>query len=265
MPEFTYKGAQLCYFESDERKDKNQGFPIVFVHGAGSSHNIWKLQVREFKKTHRVITFDLSGHGCSEKTIDDVSIINDYASELEALIKHLSLDDFVLIGHSMGGGVVMSYVLNGSSPQPRAIVLVDTSADLDLTKLTPGLAIEFVEEMFFRLESKLKHKNSEALEIIKAEQRMKEAHPEIMPRDLRACHEFDIKDRLNEIKVPTLVVHGIDDDVIRPGYAQELERALPRADLVLIRDADHQPMIEQSERFNEVLREFLGWVEHSSF
>ncbi len=255
-----YKGAKLCYFEADERMDKAQGFPIVFVHGAGSSHNIWKLQVREFKRTHRVITFDLSGHGCSETTVDNVSIMNDYARELEALIKHLSLENFVLVGHSMGGGVVMSYVLNGSSPQPRALVLVDTSADLDLTKLTPGLAIEFVQEMFFRLESKLKHKNSEALEIIEAEQRMKETHPEMLPRDLKACHEFDINDRLGEIRLPTLVIHGIDDDVIRPGYAQELERALPRADLVLIRDADHQPMIEQSERFNEILAKFMHWI-----
>ncbi len=263
MPTFSYNNANLCYFVHDERDDKSHGFPVVFVHGAGSFHDIWRFQVREFKKTHRVITFDLSGHGCSDMTDEEITIA-DFAKELNVLIEHLDLHDFVLVGHSMGGGVVMSYVLNPAFRQPRAIVLVDTSYDLDLTKLTPGLAIEFVEEMVFRLTAKLKRQNSEALDILNAEQEMRRRHPKMFPRDLKACHIFDIRDRLGEITVPTFVLHGTDDDVIRPGYAQELEDALPRADIALIRDSNHQPMIEQPKRFNELLRKYLNWVESST-
>jgi len=66
MPFFEHDGTKIHYVDVDKREDKTTGIPLVFVHGAGSSHLIWALQLREFSKEHRAIALDLSGHGKSE-------------------------------------------------------------------------------------------------------------------------------------------------------------------------------------------------------
>ena len=265
MPTFEYQGLTIYY--RDVRECGNScGVPVVFVHGAGSSHAIWTLQINEFKQTRRVIALDLSGHGQSEAPpqgpdAEEASIENGYARELEALIEHLGLDRFVLVGHSMGGGVVMAYVLNRPARMPVAIALVDTSADLDLSRLAPGLLIETVETYLTLIRGEVTNEDSLAHRILVEEEEAKRARPEMVQRDLRACDRFDITDRVEEIDIPTFVIHGEDDDIIRLGVAEDLVRRLPRADIALIRDADHCPMVQQPKEFNRLLRKFLEWVD----
>ncbi|MHA1959673.1 MAG: alpha/beta fold hydrolase [Candidatus Thorarchaeota archaeon] len=264
MSFFEFQGAKIAYYESDDREDKKEGFPVVFVHGAGSSHKIWGIQVKVFSKMHRVITLDLSGHAESELTEGEPDIEEGFAREVAALVEHLDLENFMLVGHSMGGAVVMAYVLNEEFRSPRAITLVNTTAELDLTKLTPGLAIEAVEEAFLLLKGRLQKKDTLALRIINEEKQMKDDNPEMMARDLKACGKFNISDRLSGIEVPTLIIHGEDDDIIRPGYAQQLEKSIKRSDIAFVRGADHQPMVERPVQFNVLLKRYLDWVEKNT-
>lgn len=260
IPTFDYKGAALEYYEFDYREVKRVGPTMVFVHGAGSSHLIWSIQARVFSHDYRVITFDFSGHGESPSLDEPVSIEEGFVRELASLIAHLELDDFVLVGHSMGGGVVMAYTVNDEFPPPSALVLVNTSSDLDLSRLLPGLGIERVEEVLFQLEQKLQHKEHPSIPIIQAEAKLRDENPDMLTNDLQACHEFDITDRLHKISVPTFIIHGANDDIVRPGYAQKLEGKIRHADVAFVKNADHQPMIEQPERFNALLKKFLAWV-----
>jgi pimeloyl-ACP methyl ester carboxylesterase len=250
----------LEYYEFDHREDKKTGLNLVFVHGAGSSNLIWSIQARVFSDDHRVITFDLSGHGESPSVDEPVSIEGCFVMELAALIEHLDLHDFVLIGHSMGGGIVMAYTVNDKMRQPQAIALVDTSSDLELSRLLPGLGIEKVEEVLHHLTLKLKHEEHPSVPIIEAEIKLREENPDMLTNDLTACDAFDIEDRLHKISVPTLIIHGDNDDIIRPGFAQVLEDKIPRADVAFVKGAHHQPMIEQPERFNALLKKYLDWV-----
>ena len=142
MPFFEHNGTKIHYVDVDKREDKTSGTSLVFVHGAGSSHLIWALQLKEFSQEYRSIALDLSGHGKSEDLKGEPSIEMNYADEVAALVHHLDMDSFILVGHSMGGGVVMSYTLKENVLKPNALVLVDTSCDLDLSKLRSGLLKE---------------------------------------------------------------------------------------------------------------------------
>ncbi|UCE10218.1 MAG: alpha/beta hydrolase [Candidatus Thorarchaeota archaeon] len=264
MSILEFNGARIAYYESDDREDKTEGFPVVFVHGAGSSHAIWGIQVKVFRRSHRVITIDLSGHAASELTEGEPDIKEGFAKEVAALVEHLDLENFVLVGHSMGGAVVMAYVLNKEFRSPRAIALVNTTAELNLTKLTPGLAIEAVEEAFVRLKAKLQGKDTMALRIINEEKKMKDENPEMMLRDLKACAKFNVSERLSEIEVPTLIIHGKDDDIVRAGYAQQLEKSIKRSDIAFVKGADHQPHVERPVQFNVLLKRFLDWVDKNT-
>ncbi len=234
---------------------------MILVHGAGASYVVWVEQIREFSATHRLIVPDLSGHGLSESYSEDITIDGDYACELAALVEHLDLKGFVLVGHSMGGGVVMAYTLNKEFRPPRGLVLVDTSSNLDLSRLAVGLAIETIENYLNRFRKVVVRDHSPVYDIKGSEIHHRKITPRLIKRDLKACDDFDVTDRLSDIDVPTFVLVGEDDDIIPPYVALGLEKALPRADIAVVRGADHSPMIEQPAEFNRLLREFFDWLE----
>ena len=262
MPFFQYNGVNLHYVDVDNRDDKAKGIPLLFVHGAGSSHISWALQLKEFSMTNRAIAIDLSGHGKSDSIEGEASIADGYAREIDALVKHLDLREFILIGHSMGGGVAMSYVLNSSTINPKALVLVDTSPDLELRKLAAGLVKEAVEERVYLLKAKIYEEYTDTYKLKKYEDELRNANPSVMQRDLVACDKFDITNRISEINIPTFVIVGEHDDVIPPTVAHDFRNRLLQSDIAIVRNANHSPMIEQPAEFNRLLQKFVTWVQN---
>jgi pimeloyl-ACP methyl ester carboxylesterase len=260
MPFFEHNGTKIHYVDVDKREEKTSGTTLVFVHGAGSSHLIWALQLREFSKEHRSIALDLSGHGKSGEVEGDLSIEMNFAEEVASLVRHLALDCFILVGHSMGGGVAMSYVLKEDVLKPLALVLIDTSCDLNLSKLRAGLMKETLEDRVYFFKSRMFNQYTETYQLKKLDDEMRLANPLVMNRDLAACSEFDITDRVPEIDIPVFVLVGSDDDIITPAMASEFEKKFPRADIAVVKDADHIPMVEQPEEFNRLFRKFINWV-----
>ena len=258
---FEHNGIKIHYVDVDKREDKTKGIPLVFVHGAGSSHLIWALQLREFSKDHRTIALDLSGHGKSEGVEGNLSIEKNFAEEVASLVRHLDLDDFILVGHSMGGGAVMSYALKEDVVKPKALVLVDTSCDLELLRLRVGLLKETIEDRIYFFKSRVFEHYTESYQLKKLDDDMRFAHPIVLNRDLAACNKFNITDRLGGIDLPVFVLVGSNDDIITPAIAAELTQRLPRADIAVVKDADHIPMVEQPGEFNRLLKKFIKWVE----
>ena len=244
----------------DRRTDPSAGLPLVFIHGAGSSHFCWSFQLVEFSKTNRCIAIDLSGHGKSERLDSPASIEHGYAHEVAYLINHLNLRKFILVGHSMGGGVALSYFLHGEFKLPDALVLVDSSPDLHLRKVTRGLIIEAIEEQG-KLKQHTFEEYAEEHDMVKYEEIMKRVDAVAMQRDLLACNEFDVTDRLHEIDVPIFALVGESDDIITPSIVKAYVDKLPRADLAVVRGADHVPMIEQPDEFNRLFQKFISWVQ----
>ena len=257
---FEHNGTKIHYVDVDKREDKTGGTPLVFVHGAGSSHLIWALQLRGFSTEYRTIALDLSGHGKSENVEGDLSIEMNYAEEVAALIRHLKLERFIMVGHSMGGGVAMSYVLKENVLKPKGLVLVDTSSDLDLSKLRAGLVKETIEDRVYFFKGRLFQQYTDSFQLKKLDDDMRLANPLVMTRDLATCSKFNITERIGEIDIPTFVLVGENDDIITPAIAAEFEKKFPRADIAVVRDANHIPMVEQPDEFNRLFRKFIEWV-----
>jgi pimeloyl-ACP methyl ester carboxylesterase len=104
------------------------GLPVVFVHSLAGNSTHWAAQLRHLRPRRRAVALDLRGHGQSEPPSDGDYSIAGMARDIEAVVDRLGLTKFVLVGHSMGGGVALTYA--GAHPERIAgLLLVDPIGD----------------------------------------------------------------------------------------------------------------------------------------
>jgi len=222
---------------------------LLFIHGAGGNHEIWEYQMKFFSDA---IAIDLPGHGVGvgKRTIDE------YVEDVKKFCDERGLKNIVTVGHSMGGAIVQKFALDHPE-YLKAIVLVCTGAKLRVTPIileaiqkNYAQAIELITRLAFSSKA-----TSETKE--KATEEMRSISPEVTYGDFEACDKFNIMDRLKEIKVPTLIVCGSEDQLTPVKYSEYLKNNIPNSKLEIIADAGHMVMLEKPKEFNRILEKFI--------
>jgi pimeloyl-ACP methyl ester carboxylesterase len=104
------------------------GLPMVFVHSTAGSSAHWSHQLEHLRPTRRAVALDLRGHGRSDRPKDGDYSIKSMAADVHAVVMALSIPRFVLVGHSLGGGVALTYA--GDHPDRVAgLLLLDPIGD----------------------------------------------------------------------------------------------------------------------------------------
>jgi pimeloyl-ACP methyl ester carboxylesterase len=236
---------------------------VLLIHGAGDSAAVWGRQVEELGTTHRLLALDLPGHGArrAEPAHSDHAA---NAAEVERALAAAGIDRAVVVGHSMGGAVALTYALRQPA-RLRALVLVASGARL---RMHPSL-LEAARE-----KAEAAGGATDATgPVVPAERCLApgaapaitawlgahagQATAQAVYADFRANNDFDVMDRLGEIRVPTLVVGGAQDAMTPPKFVRYLADSIPGAQLALLDGAGHYAMVEQAEAFNRRLAEFL--------
>lgn len=231
------------------------GDPLVLVHGAGGSAEHWAPQLEGLAPASRILAVDLPGHGppggAGETSVDA------YAGWLDAFATALGLERVVLGGHSLGGAIALGAAL-AAPGWLRGLVLVGTGARL---RVLPRL-LELLEarppegqDLVLGL-CRAAGTPPERLEAVG--RALRATPPLVTLGDFLACDRFDVRDRLAAIRVPTLVVAGAEDRLTPPRYGQFLAETIPGARLVEVAGAGHFPQLEQPDRVNAAIREFLA-------
>jgi pimeloyl-ACP methyl ester carboxylesterase len=238
MNAVTHHGRETAYRRHDRGGDRA---PVLFVHGSGGSHALWKAQAR-LADERPVIALDLSGHGES----DDVDAspgfetLSAYADDVVAVAR--ATDARVLCGASLGGAVVLRVVLE-RDVVPDGLVLTGVGARLAvLDDLLRWLRTDYEPD--------------DRLTAISREA-MIAAGRAVTERDFRTCHTFDVRGRLDGVTVPTLAVVGEHDALTPPWYHESLASAIPDATWKTIPDAAHLAMLERPDEFNDAVTSFL--------
>jgi branched-chain amino acid transport system permease protein len=243
-------GKQVYYVEN------GTGLPVVLVHGnTGSS--AWWSQVMDLPG-YRVIALDLPNFGRSEAL--EVADIDVYADHLAAFIAALKLEAPVVVGHSLGGGVVMS--LAARNPKiAKAIVLIDSASPSGL--VTPEAHYPYIE-MFKTNRDLLRQglaavtpsmKNDELLDRL-TDDAMKMA-PLAFAGNARALERFNYVGRAGTFKNPVLVIWGARDSIITEAMARETAAAYEGATLKIVDSVGHSVMVEDPATFRRILSGFL--------
>ena len=228
-----------------------RGKVVLLVHGARSNHKIWAPQLQALAGSHTPIAMDLPGHGESEGT--GSTDVSEYRDFLKGFVEALGLDRFVLAGHSMGGSIALDYALH--YPGAEALIPVGSAAQwnipadyIDLYRTDPDRAIEMSKGRNFS-----KSTPKAILEL--NEWNGKTTPLAVGLGDLEACNGFDVIQELGKINVPTCVVCGEEDAYV--DGSRLIHDKIAGAQVHWIKNAGHDPSIEQPLATNKILLDFL--------
>lgn len=223
----------------------------VFVHGSGGDGRVWRDQVAGLANA-RAVT--LPGHpdGARCETVEAAS------DWLHAELPAPGDEGRVLVGHSLGGAIVLQYALDHGTSL-AGIVLIGSGARLRVHPATLATLERCIEEpddfpkVFEDWYRKLPEDFRRELHDLSMA-----LGPACFLDDLRACHRFDVMDRLGEIDLPALALVGSDDAMTPPKYSAYLAEHLPRGELCVIEGGTHFVFAEQPEAVNRALGAFVA-------
>lgn len=226
--------------------------PVVFIHGAGGSHQHWLCQVRDLPHAP-TYALDLPGHGRSEGPGRDT--IGAYGDWLISFLDAVGVDRAILVGHSMGGAITLDVALRFPW-RVAGLGLVGTGARL---RVAPAI-LEGIRQDFHGAVDLICRwafgPQAPAEMVRRGRRQMSQTPAEVLHGDFTACDRFDVMDRLGEITAPAVVVTGTQDVLTPPKYATYLRDHLPRATLHLIEGAGHMVMLENPSAVVEALASF---------
>jgi len=231
---------------------------IVFVHGWSCDRTYWASQMRAFADRYRVVAVDLAGHGESGAGRNSWTMPA-FGDDVVAVVDKLGLDDAVLVGHSMGGDVIVEAALR-LGDRVRGLVWVDTYATLgevrtpeEVEAFAAPIRRDFVAATRELVRDRLFEPTSdpELVEWIAAD--MSAAPPDIAIDAL--VHAID-NDSAILAGLPRLsaAVVAINGDY-RPTDSESMARHGVRA--IVMPGLAHFPMLELPERFNDLLGEII--------
>jgi 3-oxoadipate enol-lactonase len=258
METVTHHGRTSAYRHANRG---GTGDPVLFVHGSGGTHELWKAQIARLASAFPVVALDLSGHGESEDVDADAGwgALSAYADDVLAVAEETGAR--TLVGNSLGGAVVLHLVLE-REVDPDAIALVGTGAKLSvMDDLLAWLDEDFDRAVAFLHDGDRLFHDPDDRYVELSKEAMYEVGQRVTSRDFHSCHTFDVRDRLDEIVVPTLAVVGEHDMLTPPWYHEFLAENVHDGQYADIEGAAHLAMLETPEAFNGTLTRFLDEVQ----
>jgi len=245
--------------------DEGDRTPLVLIHGFPLDHSMWRQQRAEFASTHRVIIPDLRGFGQSAPATDVISL-QDHADDLNALLDQIGVSEpVVLCGLSMGGYIAFRFWEKYSN-RVRALILCDTKAAADSTEAAQGriatadkVLQQGAQVMVDGMLPKLFAPHAAPAIVEETKQVILATPPKTIAAALRAlATRPDSTPLLATITVPTLVLAGEHDVIIKPDEMQAMAGKIPGAQFVSIPNAGHMAPLEQPAAANAAIRQFLS-------
>jgi len=233
----------------------SEGTHLLLIHSSMSSHREWSAQ-QQLAQDVILTLIDLPGHGESDVLGESVTV-SKLATILSQFLKTLELIPAIPVGHSIGGAVAMQLALD--FPQMvQALVLISTGAKLGVyPAILEGLRLDYDRAVNLTIGKMCFAKNSDHKLVEEAKKEALACPPAVSLGDFQACNMFDIRERLHEITVPTLILVGDEDQLTPPKWSQYLHEHIGNSRLEIIPGAGHFVQQERPEAVNQAISTFL--------
>jgi pimeloyl-ACP methyl ester carboxylesterase len=260
--------------------ESGDGPPIVLLHGVTLSAAIWPRQLRDLSGSHRVVALDLRAHG--QSTVGDEELTFDrMGRDVLEVLDELAISGAVLVGHSMGGMIAETLLLNhpdAAGERLAGLVLVATSAGpLVPTRGVGTRAVSFLGGGARRALGYMERHgkgllppqddaaawvsrasfgaNPDPAGIELARSIIGAMSPSAMGEILDPLLSFDVHREISSIDIATRVVVGSRDLLTPPRMARFVARKIPGAQLTVLEGSGHMVMLERPDELNAILDE----------
>jgi len=291
VPYFVTDDHVRLYYES-----RGAGKPVLLIHGLTGNHRHFKKQVPALARHFRVVTLDLRGHGDSEAPEHGLTLRR-LAADVRELTDYLELGDFSLVGWSMGAHVIFEYIKNYTCAGIEKVVIIDMAPRLlkapdwgyglsgvfsrktgdfghednlfmlgamleDWERYSQVVAERILNKSLFNEKLEFDRladfKGKEDLPWLYAEARRNTPHAIIAFWISMSIQDY--RPVLKEISVPCLITHGLESNYYPPENYAYMQSRIPSARVVPFDGCGHALHIQDAEKFNNLVIDFLREV-----
>ncbi|MHA1131239.1 MAG: alpha/beta fold hydrolase [Candidatus Helarchaeota archaeon] len=255
MPYFKTDRRNRLYYELIENQDAHD--TLIFIHGWAETHKIWREQIEYFKDSHQILTLDLRGFGLSSKPTYGYAL-KLQSKYLSKLVHALQLENYWLIGHSLGGMVTLQYcdryfeVIKGA-------ILIDTTYYLP-TKFSTirNLGAFFISKTMRQIwQRSLRSLNREHQQTLIRELIY---NVDSVPLYVSAAYgmaAINLRLKLQKITCPVLIIVGENDELTPVELSKRMHQKLPNSQLSIVKETGHMSFIEKPNEINAIIAQFL--------
>ncbi|SRR5579883_248356 len=267
-------GVELFYAEEGD------GSPCLLLHGGpGLDHQEFVPWLSPLASSARLIYLDYRGNGRSERIAPELFTTAAVVEDVEALRQALGFPQMAVLGHSFGGFIALSYALAHPSAVSRLIVSCsapsyDIGAEVEAQLAafnSPAVAAAFARENEMQSDEDMRAIILDELPFYFA------TYPDSIKRVAEdwaartrysaalsswwSVHQmplYDVRPHLGKLSMPALILAGRHDRVCSINQAAIMHQGIPGSRLVVFEQSGHMPHMEESERYIQVVRDFLG-------
>lgn len=260
---------------------QGEGPAIYAHHGAPGlgTHATPKRAFAPLADAYRIVTFDARGSGRSDAVPPYTHA--QWVADLDALRKHFGDETIVMTGGSYGGYIAQEYTL-AHPDRVTHLILRDTAASREFEAMArrnalaraaefPEITEELLDELFegrVASDEAFREAYATIAPLYDANTSPEKARERVASATFRAdthnqafsknLPSFDLRPRLHEIRVPTLIVVGRHDWITPVAASEEIAAGIPNSELVIFENSGHSPQLEENEKFIATVRDFLA-------
>lgn len=270
----------MAYFLADDNAKifyeiKGEGKPLIFIHGWTCNHEFFKKQVEELSKQYKVITYDLRGHGASERPENGLTMER-MAKDLRNLIDYLEISNVTVAGWSMGTTIILEYVRQFNCEKLSNICFIDMTPKVisegewhgglfgefsykdnlrhiaNVAGNWPNVIEQFVPSLFATSGCRIK----EDMEWSFGEVRKNTPH--VVVDCWVSMSAKDYRKEISKITVPTLIARGEESAFCPKEACEFMKNEIKDVKWIDYPKCGHILFMEESEKFNKDIMEFVG-------
>lgn len=235
---------------------KGEGNPaLVFIHGWSCDKSYWSEQVKDLSQNYKVVTVDLGGHGESGLNRENWTI-EKFGEDVASVVNNLKLEKVILVGHSMGGSVILeaAKLLKGKVIGLIGADTYQSFTDDWTTEQKEGYLKSFVDNFYETTQGFVKGMfpaSSDSAIVKRISDDMSQAPPQVATSAMRNLFFYNPLPTLKEIDLPII---SINCDLY-PVAVEANKKVAKSFEVKMMNGVGHFLMIERPEEFNKLLRE----------